>query len=142
MFLDKDCLLDGQNWLAGSYTPCVCVCVCVYVCVCVCVCMCVCVYVCVCVCGWVCMCVCVCMCMCVCVRVCVCVCVYVCVTPSHSLWQVFLDKDCLLDGQSWLAGFVQGLNPTPHFFFFTLVKGPRRSLSLKLSDTRVYEPQI
>ena len=27
-------------------------------------------------------------------------------------------------------------------FFFTLVPGPRRSLSLKLSDTRVYEPQI
>jgi len=28
------------------------------------------------------------------------------------------------------------------FFFFTLVTGPRRSLSLKLSDTRLYEPQI
>ena len=28
------------------------------------------------------------------------------------------------------------------FFFFTLVTGPRRSLSLQLSDTRVYEPQI
>ena len=28
------------------------------------------------------------------------------------------------------------------FFFFTLVTGPRRSLSLKLSDTRFYEPQI
>ena len=27
-------------------------------------------------------------------------------------------------------------------FFFTLVTGPRRSLSLKLSDTRVYEPQM
>ena len=27
-------------------------------------------------------------------------------------------------------------------FFFTLVTGPRRSLSLKLSDARVYEPQI
>ena len=27
-------------------------------------------------------------------------------------------------------------------FFFTLVTGPRRSLSLKLSDTRVYEPQL
>ena len=25
-------------------------------------------------------------------------------------------------------------------FFFTLVAGPRRSLSLKLSDTRVYAP--
>ena len=28
------------------------------------------------------------------------------------------------------------------FFFFTLVTGPRRSLNLKLSDARVYEPQI
>ena len=28
------------------------------------------------------------------------------------------------------------------FFFFTRVISPRRSLSLKLSDTRVYEPQI
>jgi len=28
------------------------------------------------------------------------------------------------------------------FFFFTLVTGPRRSLSLKLSDTKVCEPQI
>ena len=27
-------------------------------------------------------------------------------------------------------------------FFFTLVTGSRRSLSLKLSDTRVYAPQI
>ena len=35
------------------------------------------------------------------------------------------------------------LHPKPFFFFFfflTLVTGPRRSLSLKLSDTRVYEP--
>ena len=28
------------------------------------------------------------------------------------------------------------------FFFFTLVTGPRRSLSRKLCDTRVFEPQI
>ena len=28
------------------------------------------------------------------------------------------------------------------FFFFTLVTGPRRSVSLKLSETGVYEPQI
>jgi len=28
------------------------------------------------------------------------------------------------------------------YFFFTLVTGPRRSLSLELRDTRVYEPQI
>jgi len=29
-----------------------------------------------------------------------------------------------------------------HFFFFTLVTGPRRSVRLKLRDTTVYEPQI
>jgi len=28
------------------------------------------------------------------------------------------------------------------YFFFTPVTGPRRSFSLKLSDTRDYEPQI
>ena len=32
--------------------------------------------------------------------------------------------------------------PTFFFFFFTLVTGPRRSVSLKLSDTRVHEPQL
>ena len=36
----------------------------------------------------------------------------------------------------------EGWHPDFFFFFFTLVTGPRRSLSLKLSDTRVYEPQI
>ena len=25
--------------------------------------------------------------------------------------KIFLDTDCLQDGQSWLSGFVQGLNP-------------------------------
>ena len=34
------------------------------------------------------------------------------------------------------------LHEQPFFFFFTLVTGPRRALSLKLSDTRVYEPEI
>jgi len=32
--------------------------------------------------------------------------------------------------------------PILFFFFFTLVTGSRRFLSFKLSDTRVYEPQI
>ena len=32
-------------------------------------------------------------------------------------------------------------HPT-HFFFFTLVTRPRRSLRLELSDTRGYAPQI
>jgi len=35
----------------------------------------------------------------------------------------------------------QQVTPSFFFFFFTLVTGPRRSLRLKLSDTRVYEPQ-
>ena len=33
-------------------------------------------------------------------------------------------------------------HPTQLFFFLTLATGPGRSLSLKLSDTRVYEPEI
>ena len=33
-------------------------------------------------------------------------------------------------------------SPAASGFFFTLVTSPRRSLSLNLSDTRVYEPQI
>ena len=44
-------------------------------------------------------------------------------TSTMSLWR-------LLD-QRWLL-----------VFFLTLVTGPTRFLSLKLSDTRVYEPQI
>jgi len=40
------------------------------------------------------------------------------VTPAPVEWQVFF------------------------FFFFTLVTGPRRSLRLKRSDTRVYEPHV
>ena len=44
------------------------------------------------------------------------------------------------------VAFAMGLRPrlgaASQVFFFTLVTGPRRSLSLKLGDTRVYEPQI
>jgi len=37
--------------------------------------------------------------------------------------------------------FLHGRQVLPSLFFcFTLVTGPRRSLGLKLSDTRVYEP--
>ena len=40
----------------------------------------------------------------------------------------------------WTA---RGARPTLRYpFFFTLVTGPGRSLSLNLSDTQVYEPQI
>ena len=41
------------------------------------------------------------------------------------------------------AGVVTVVGPGDSFFFFSnLVTGPRRSLNFKLSDTRVYEPQI
>ena len=49
-------------------------------------------------------------------------------TSQHAHFSLF---------PNWHAQF----SPT-FFFFFTLVAGPRRSLSLKLSDTSVYEPQI
>ena len=42
----------------------------------------------------------------------------------------------------WAAPCTRGCRSSTPFFFFTLVTGPRRSLRLKLSDTRVYEPQI
>ena len=47
----------------------------------------------------------------------------------------------LSPGDSSCGGVRKPPNPFS-FFLFTLVTGPRRSLSLKLSDTRVYEPQI
>jgi len=40
------------------------------------------------------------------------------------------------------SGVCTGVKRFIQVFFFTLVTGPRRSLSLKLSDTRVYEPHI
>jgi len=46
-----------------------------------------------------------------------------------------------VDGEG-LAEPRMEVGETPFFFFFTLVTGPRRSLSFKLSDARVYEPQI
>jgi len=41
-----------------------------------------------------------------------------------------------------VASFAGVLVIGPGVFFFTLVTGPRRSLSLELSDTRIYAPQI
>jgi len=46
-------------------------------------------------------------------------------------------------GHGWINSRLSLHNPhtLPIFFcFFTLVTGPRRSLSLKLSDTKVYAP--
>jgi len=39
-------------------------------------------------------------------------------------------------------GAIDPLAMSGTFFFCTLVTGPKRSLSLKRSETRVYEPQI
>jgi len=64
------------------------------------------------------------------------------------------DADMYLEGtdsatMTYKGGYDSGFaavppRPAAHFFFFffTLVTGPRRSLSRKLSVTRVYEPQI
>ena len=44
---------------------------------------------------------------------------------------------------AWFGRVVQERERDTYFFFvFTLVTGPGRSVSLKLSDTRVHEPQI
>jgi len=45
-------------------------------------------------------------------------------------------------GKIFVEHFFSVKTKQVYFFFFTLVTGPRKSLSLKLSDTRVYEPQI
>ena len=42
----------------------------------------------------------------------------------------------------WVCRSVALVYAISFFFFFTLVTGPRRSLSLKFRDTRVHEPQI
>ena len=65
--------------------------------------------------------------------------------PEHpSLEALAVRGSCLLKVKcSSLEAEGRGDDPNsgPFFFFFvTLVTGPRRSLSLKLSDTRVYEP--
>ena len=52
-----------------------------------------------------------------------------------------LQHQAILPQQS-LGSRTQSAPPTPPSFFFTLGTGPRMSLSLTLSDTRVYEPQI
>ena len=53
--------------------------------------------------------------------------------PSHVL----------TTGEWWWRGRTeQGNLKLCYRSFFTLVTGPTRSFSLKLGDTRVYEPQI
>ena len=50
-----------------------------------------------------------------------------------------------LEASQSCAQSLMTLRPEPRylfFFFFTLFTGPRRCLNLKLSDIRVYEPQI
>ena len=71
---------------------------------------------------------------------------YRCQTPK------FLDVRCCKHG--WMDGRqleevegdsveqIYAKHAKSRYFFFTPVTGPRRSFSLKLSDTRDYEPQI
>jgi len=55
-----------------------------------------------------------------------------------SSWFWVCGTDLLTEGQKREPT----LTGASLFFFFTLATGPRRSLGLKLTDTRVYEPQI
>jgi len=50
-------------------------------------------------------------------------------------------KSSLINALTTAAAQKEGALVSKVFFFFTLVTGPSRSLSLKLSDTRVYGPQ-
>ena len=58
--------------------------------------------------------------------------------------QMLPDYSCIFWGADQRNHrFAHGVSPGRVFFIFsTLVTGPGRSFSLKLSDTRVYEPQI
>ena len=63
------------------------------------------------------------------VCVCMCVCVCVCARERVCVWST-----CSIHVARWRT--------RSSSFFSTLVTGPRRSLSLKLSDTRVYARHI
>ena len=65
----------------------------------------------------------------------------------YEFWKLGPDRNSSFDYLIAASFFFVCVPPPPSprdasFFFFTLVTGPRRSLSLKLSDTRVYAPQI
>ena len=47
-----------------------------------------------------------------------------------------------LDSVNFIFDAGPDASGSPLLFFLTLVTGPRRSLRLKLSDTRVCEPQV
>jgi len=61
---------------------------------------------------------------------------------SHMLRRPYQIHFIKQEGLSNPLGKPRPRQPAPLLLFFTLVTGPRRSLSLKLSDTKVYEPQI
>jgi len=53
---------------------------------------------------------------------------------GNTLRQVFLDIDCLQDGQSWLAGFVQGVVASMVFVpVWTSKPKPRNPKTLTLN---------
>ena len=67
--------------------------------------------------------------------------------PKPNVWRAEQRFQTISQGDA-CSIFTGSTISTPHptslalFFFFTLVTGPRRSLSLKLSDARVYDSQI
>ena len=63
-------------------------------------------------------------------------------TQSHKSPCILVYDDKRVPGlEAFLTKCVKTVTAvSPDFFFFTLVTGPRRSLSLKLSDTKVYAP--
>ena len=66
-----------------------------------------------------------------------CTCTYIC-TYIHSVYTPRL----VCVHRALLVAPVQHMLPPCFLFSFTLVTGPRTSLSIKLSDIRVYEPQV
>ena len=66
------------------------------------------------------------------------------INPTHYRTVEFEGETLRNAGAGWVCGKVGSgvVERQPSSFFFTLVTGPRRSSSLKLSDTRVYGHQI
>ena len=63
----------------------------------------------------------------------------------HATWRYILSSFEMRAGNLRPEIGPRSTSPTPgifFFFFFALVTGPKRSLSLDLGDTRIFEPQI
>ena len=62
-------------------------------------------------------------------------------SKHNGLSQIKIDRDVSFISSNAHIAREGGSILSPCLFFVNLVTGPRRSLGLKLSDTRVYEPQ-